>query len=52
MNYTNSMIRSAINAADTVVKPLAKDDTPVTVTNKTLQTLIAAAERLLALDDV
>lgn len=44
-------IQDAINAAGLVAMPTARDDYPVTVTNRTLLTLIEAAERLLERGD-
>lgn len=48
---TASEIQNAINAAEPQAKPLASDNAPVIVANKTLLTLIAAAKEYLELRD-
>lgn len=47
---TEYEINAAINAAELAVTPLAADNAPVTVSHKTLLTLIEAAKRCLEVE--
>lgn len=42
---TDTQIQNAINAAEAVAHPTARDDAPVTIDNKTMLTLIDAAKK-------
>jgi len=50
MSHSNHQIQAAINAAESVAKPLSPASTPVTVTQETLVALIQAAKDYLELD--
>lgn len=51
MSYINHQIQAAINAAESVAKPLSPASTPVTITQETLVALIQAAKDYLEFAD-